>query len=345
MAACQLHPLRQWIGGSALPVMGLGTVAIAPTHRRRGLAGRLVAAGLRARPRARRRRLARSTPSASPSTRGLGYGLAGEALQYRLPPAALPDAPERAGVRAGGDRRRAREAVRARLRRLGPRADGPARARPDRAGSRCWEGDRARVALPRRGGRAGGLRRLPLPRGPPAAAGAAWRWRSSAWLTPAARRGLLGWLASLGDQWERRRLPRPPRTRLRRAPRASRASPAATRPLGLWFPSATLLLGPMFRLLDVPRRPGALRPVDARRRPHPAPGGRRRAAPREPRALAPAAGGGRRGGASGGASARRRLARARRRHPLAPLRRRAPALPRRRAAAGSTWTARPACPS
>ena len=60
VAACQLHRLHQWVAGAALPVMGMATVTIAPTHRRRGIAGALVASGLAA---ARGARAASSCPT------------------------------------------------------------------------------------------------------------------------------------------------------------------------------------------------------------------------------------------------------------------------------------------
>src|SRR5690606_35919490 len=42
IAACRLLRFRQWIGGRDLPIMGLATVAIAPTERRQGIAARLI---------------------------------------------------------------------------------------------------------------------------------------------------------------------------------------------------------------------------------------------------------------------------------------------------------------
>src|SRR4051812_50132760 len=46
VGACQLLWLRQWIAGAALPVTGVAAVAISPTHRRRGLAQRMLTAGV-----------------------------------------------------------------------------------------------------------------------------------------------------------------------------------------------------------------------------------------------------------------------------------------------------------
>ena len=48
VASCQLHRISHWVSGAELPAMGLGTVAIAPTHRQRGLAGQMVTTALRA---------------------------------------------------------------------------------------------------------------------------------------------------------------------------------------------------------------------------------------------------------------------------------------------------------
>jgi hypothetical protein len=71
------------------------------------------------------------------------------------------------------------------------------------------------------------------------------------WLGTEARLGLYGWLHSLGDQWERvlvRSLPSQRFADYITEPRL----PHGTAPLwGLWAPAATLMMGPMFRLLDV----------------------------------------------------------------------------------------------
>src|SRR5688572_17472339 len=90
VGSCQLLWLRQWISGVAMPVMGLGAVAIAPTHRKRGLATRMLISGF---DHARERGDVATAlfPFRAAFYLGLGYGLAGEAHQYQVPPSQLPD--------------------------------------------------------------------------------------------------------------------------------------------------------------------------------------------------------------------------------------------------------------
>ena len=256
VAACHLLSLRQWIGGHLLPVMGLAAVAVAPTHRRRGLAGRLVTAGLR---HARERGDLGSAlyPFRVRFYEQLGYGLAGEAHQFRLPPPAFPDAPERAGVRlveSDADHQAVREVYS-----TWSRGQNGQLERTPRSWEEVWEGERAGVLYRDSTGRA--------------EAYAVVRYRSDlppaerfleveerAWLSPTGQRAIYAWLASLGDQW---------REILYRAhPEEGFAERIAEPrlPLGsapswqLWFPAATLLRGPMFRLLDLAAWSG--RPVD-----------------------------------------------------------------------------------
>jgi predicted acetyltransferase len=72
-----------------------------------------------------------------------------------------------------------------------------------------------------------------------------------AWLTPGARRGLLGWLGTLGDQWRQVVIRALPAHRLEDSLREPRLPLGSQSGWGLWFPSATVLRGPMFRLLDL----------------------------------------------------------------------------------------------
>lgn len=250
VAACQLHPLRQWVAGAALPVMGLGTVAIAPTHRRRGLAGEMVASGLRA---AREGGAVASAlyPFRVSFYARLGYGLAGHALQYRLEPEALPDAPERARVELADSPERVVE-VRRMYAAWAPTQTGQL----DRS-ERVWEqllspSDRALVLCR---GESGGVEGYAL---------AAYRVdlppqerflevEEMAWLTPAARRGLFAWLGSLGDQWRQILVRVLPSHQLGAWVGEPRLPWGSAPPWGLWFPSATLLAGPMFRVLHMER--------------------------------------------------------------------------------------------
>ncbi|HSJ06935.1 MAG TPA: sterol carrier protein domain-containing protein, partial [Longimicrobiales bacterium] len=71
------------------------------------------------------------------------------------------------------------------------------------------------------------------------------------WVTEAARRALYGWLSSLGDQWEQLLLRALPSHRLGDWLREPRLPPGAAPLWGLWQPAATLLMGPMFRVVDM----------------------------------------------------------------------------------------------
>lgn len=247
-AALQLHPLRQWVAGAALPVAGVGTVAISPVHRRRGLAGRLVASGLRA---ARERGDVASAlyPFRVSFYAKLGYGQAGEALQHRLPPESLPDAPERDGVELVES-----DVARAEVREAyaeWARAQTGQLVRPERVWQQMLApGDRALVAYRGGGGRVEGyalaIYRVDLP-----PQDRFLEVDEIAWLSPAARRGLLAWLGSLGDQWRQVLIRTLPSHRLGSIAAEPRLPWGSAPAWGLWLPSATLLGGPMFRLLDV----------------------------------------------------------------------------------------------
>jgi predicted acetyltransferase len=248
VAACQLYPREQWIGGSRMPVMGLGAVAIAPTHRRRGLAGRFVSAGLR---RAQERGDVASAlyPFRISFYERLGYGLAGEAHQYRVPPEALPDAPERAGVRLADS-----DVERAALRKVYDawiRGQTGQMHRSTDAWDRVWEStDVSAVVYRGEKGEAEGYAivryRADLP--------SAERYlevEERAWLTSAAQRGIYAWLSSLGDQWRELLYRAHPGEGFAEIVRDPRMPWGSAPGWGLWFPSATLLRGPMFRLLNL----------------------------------------------------------------------------------------------
>ena len=248
VAACQLHRLRQWVAGAALPVMGMATVTIAPTHRRRGIAGALVASGLAA---ARERGEVASAlyPFRTSFYRKLGYGAAGEVIQYRA-------APEAFASGAGHSRVEMAEtgAARAEVRDLYRRWAATQTGQMVR-GERIWEHllatpDRA-VALHRDAdGAATGYAllayRVDLP-----IAERFLEVEEIAWLDAAARRALLAWLGSLGDQWRQIVIRALPAHRLEESIQEPRLPPGGEPGWGLWFPAATVLRGPMFRLLDL----------------------------------------------------------------------------------------------
>jgi predicted acetyltransferase len=248
VAALQLHPLTQWIAGQPLPCAGIGSVAISPAQRRRGFGAELVAAALRAAVE-RGDIVSALYPFRSDFYNRLGYGQAGEALQYQVGPESLPDAPERQRVElleSETDRAAALalyngwiQAQTGQLER-GARVWAHLCSAPDRAlvGYRAENGALEGYALV--------VYRTDLP---PQA-----RFLEVdelVWTSAPARRGLYAWLASLGDQWQQILIRALPSQRLGDWLREPRLPHGAAPNWGLWAPGATLLMGPMFRLLDV----------------------------------------------------------------------------------------------
>lgn len=250
IGACQLLWLRQWIGGVAVPVTGVGSVTIAPTHRKRGLATRMLIAGF---DHARERGDVASAlfPFRAAFYESLGYGLAGEAHQYQVPPMLLPDdKAERMRVRlVDGERDEA--AMRAVYREAAQRLQTGQLDRTERNWGGSWGQDNlAAVLYWGETGEAEGYAivryraDLPVDR----------RFievEERAWLTLQAQRGIYGWLSTLGDQWREvvyRAHPEEHFGDRLSEPRLPLLSAPSWR---LWFPSATLLRGPMFRILDV----------------------------------------------------------------------------------------------
>jgi predicted acetyltransferase len=248
VAALQLHPLQQWISGEAVAVAGVGTVSISPVQRRRGLGAVLMAAALRA---ARERGDLGSAlyPFRTSFYGRLGYGHAGEALQYRVAPSELPDSPGRRDVRILDDDAGLRDAhdlygrwARTQTGQLERSAPLFVRA--------CTAQDRVLVGYRGDGGILDGyalaVYRPDLPRQE--------RYLEVdelVWMTDAARRALYGWLSSVGDQWEQLLLRSLPSHQLGDWLREPRLPPGEAPLWGLWQPAATLLMGPMFRIVDM----------------------------------------------------------------------------------------------
>jgi predicted acetyltransferase len=248
VAACQLHPLRQWVAGSCLPCCGIGTVAISPTYRRRSLGAELMTEALRA---ALQRGDVASAlyPFRVSFYQKLGYGQAGEVLQYQVPPQNLPDSPERTKVELlenEAARDEALELFSDWVRGQNGQLERPPRLWRELVGEhdRCLAGYRG--ADGRLEGYALLVYRTDLPR--------AERYVEVDELvatTPAARRGLYAWLASLSDQWQQVLLRALPSERLGEAIREPRLPPGSAPLWRLWAPAAVLLHGTMFRLLDL----------------------------------------------------------------------------------------------
>ena len=246
VASLQAHPLTQWISGNSLSVCGIGTVAMSPVHRRRRYAGELMTAALRA-ARERGDQASALYPFRVSFYQKLGYGQAGAALQYQIPPDMLPDSPERLRVELLGDSARSEALV---LYHRWAQTQTGQVERTERIWNHlCSAPDRLLVAYRASDGSLNGYALVTYH---PMRPQRYLEVDELVWLTSDARRGLYGWLASLSDQWEQivlRALPSHGLGDWIREPRL----PHSTAPhWGLWAPGATLMMGPMFRLLDLP---------------------------------------------------------------------------------------------
>jgi predicted acetyltransferase len=247
-AACQIHPLRQWIGGEELRCAGIGTVAVSPAHRRRGIGGQLVTAALRAA--AERGDVVSALyPFRVSFYRALGYGHAADALQYQVAPHYFADAPGRLSVELLEDDAGRAEAL-ALYNDWARTQTGQLARTPVMWADQVPKHDRALVGYRAQGGELEGyalaIYRADLP--------AAERYieiDELVWTTPDARRGLYAWVASLGDQWRQVLVRALPSHRLGDWISEPRLPPGSAPPWQLWAPAATLLAGTMFRILDV----------------------------------------------------------------------------------------------
>ncbi|HEX2168435.1 MAG TPA: GNAT family N-acetyltransferase [Longimicrobiales bacterium] len=245
-AACQIHPLRQWVAGEAMPMTGVGTVAISPAHRKQGLAAELVGEALRE-GRERGDIVSALFPFRVSFYQRLGYGLAGEALQYQVPANTLPDSAERHRVELLDSDHLSTEAL-ALYSRWAACQTGQLERTPEVWLQATGEPGRALFGYRSHRGELEGYavvvyRTDTQPR--------FLEVDELVWTTDAARRGLYGWLGSLGDQWPQIMLRALPSERLGDWLREPRLPHGAAPLWRLWAPSATLMSGPMFRLLDV----------------------------------------------------------------------------------------------
>lgn len=246
--ALQLHPIRQWIGGACLPMAGVGSVTISPAFRRRGLAEQLVAAALRA-ARARGDVVSALYPFRVGFYHRLGYGNAGVAEQWLIPPRTLPDSPERLQVELLETDAERGEAL-AFYNHWARSQNGQLVRTPGMWTYLIGQPDRAVAGYRDASGSLAGYAvvayRTDLPR----------RDRflevdEIVWTTPAARRALYGWLASLADQWDQLLVRALPSHRMQDWVSEPRLPHDAAPPWLLWSPAATLMMGPMFRLIDM----------------------------------------------------------------------------------------------
>jgi predicted acetyltransferase len=248
VAACQVHPLRQWIGGVEFPCAGIGTVAVSPAHRRRKVGAELVAAALEHA--AQRGDIVSALyPFRVSFYQSLGYGQAGEAHQYQVPPRMLPDAPERERVELLEDEGGRAEAL-GFYNQWAATQNGQLTRNPRMWAEHVMKHDRALAGYrDERGalrGYALALYRADLP-----PAGRYLEVDEMAWTTPDARRGLMAWIASLGDQWNQVLVRGLPSQRLADWIREPRLPVGSAPAWQLWAPAATLMAGTMFRILHM----------------------------------------------------------------------------------------------
>jgi len=85
VATTHVHSFGQFFGGRSVPMGGVGDVAVAPEHRGRGLARRLMTEALHAM-RARGEVISTLFPATTTLYRGLGYELAGAAVWHQVSP-------------------------------------------------------------------------------------------------------------------------------------------------------------------------------------------------------------------------------------------------------------------
>ena len=227
---------------------GIGTVSVSPTYRQKGVAAELMQHALRA---ALDRGDVASAlyPFRNRFYQKLGYGLAGIALQYLVPPSTLPPSEERQRVVLLLEEAQRTEALALYTQWIRTQTGHIERnpivwERSSSAQDTALVGYRdANNALQ---GYALVAYRADLP--------IEERYlevNEMIWMNEQARRGIFGWLSSLGDQWQRimlRGLPSHHLTEIILEPRLPHRSAPGW---ALWTPAATELTGPMFRLLNL----------------------------------------------------------------------------------------------
>lgn len=263
--ASKIYRMEVHIAGAALPMMGLAAVAVAPSHRRRGLGARLCTEALRV---ATNRGDVVSVlyPFRPDYYERLGWGLVGELHDYRFETAALPDYEEARHVRpatgeSDGD------AIAACYARVAARSNGPIvrdrrvwayRLAAEELGVRPLTAQAA-AGTPRSGSN---LRAVVFDddgvAGYALLRSVSRRDRGKGTVeirelvaeSERAYRGLLGHVAALSDRWPRGRHFARPEERF--GDRLSEPRPPG-RPTArsLYFPTARIVRGPMLRVLDV----------------------------------------------------------------------------------------------
>lgn len=248
VATCKIYRMEQWIAGVPIPIMGLGFVAIAPTDRRRGVAADLVQFALE---QARDRGDLGSAlfPFRTSFYGKLGYGTAGNAIQYRIPPDQLPDNPGRERITLVSSPGEQEELAKLYARWI------PGQNGQIARGDALWksfleDGTRHSVLYRTEAGEA--------------TAWATFRYREhsagtasdldlieTGWLDAEGRRALYGWMASLSDQWRYLLYRAHPEEGFENFLEELRRSDRADPPWELWAGAASWMTGPMFRLIHL----------------------------------------------------------------------------------------------
>ncbi len=248
VGALRSYRLRMGLWGRDWDVQGLAAVAVATSHRRRGIASALCAEGIRV-GRESGAALSALYPFRVDFYSRLGYTLAGELHRYTVLPEAFPSFPESRRIRevpaAGASEWLAPFYEGARLRTQGLIDRNPAMWRQiegaaDLVAVVPGEGEALRGYL---------VARFRPKENPERSTIEVVEHLSGDY---EAHRALLGWLALQRDQWRRvviDALPGEHMERLLSHPR--RTGTRGARSGGLWFHSASLLRGPMLRILDV----------------------------------------------------------------------------------------------
>jgi predicted acetyltransferase len=245
VGAIKMYRMSQYLGGSALPMMGLAAVAVAPSARRRGYGRAMCRQGLAI---ARDRGDVASAlyPFRPDFYRSLGWGTVGELHSYIFPPEALTCAEVLPVRLAGGEDERS---VRACYDRVARRSNGLLQ-RSERAWRQHLDAPATHVYLCARSEVAGFVR---VRYGEsPAAAFLPLTVLELVAEDEEAYTSLLAWLSRQRELWRRIRYDALPEEQFAHRltdPRVPGYRPARR----LWAPVAHVIRGPMLRLLDVRR--------------------------------------------------------------------------------------------